>query len=339
MDSDFKNILIINFGQLGDVIMGLPAFDAVKKRFPGSKITIMVGKSGGDIIEIVGLADEKIVVDRVKLLRSNKFWSISQIFKILKDVRRRRFDLVIDLHSLYETNVLGFLSGAKHRLYANRENRSLDFLSNFRPRPPLEDKKKHLTEFYLEALKPLGIEDKELFVTFMPRAADLETVDRLLESHNVEGKQLVGINLGAGHPSRCWPLDKFAEVAGKLAEDENRRILVFFGPEEKDLLQEVEEKFPKNAIILNQLKLPQLAAAFTRLSVLIGNDTGPVHLGAVVGTSIVLILDKRAPTVFLPLAKKMTIINSDTVAEIAVPEVLQAARDFLDSENINAEDA
>ena len=226
---DFKNILIIDFGQLGDVIMSLPALDALRKKFPNAKITVMVGKAGASIVEIVGLADETIMVDRIKLLRSNKLWAISEIFKIVKDVRRRKFDFVIDLHSLYETNLLGFISGAKMRLYANRENRSLDFLSNFRPKPPVEDKKKHLTYFYLDALAPLGIENKEAFVTFAPRLADIESIDKLLQEHDVKDKTLIGINLGAGHPSRCWNIDKFAEVTKKLST-EKTQILVFLVP-------------------------------------------------------------------------------------------------------------
>ena len=59
-----QNILIIDFGQLGDVIMSLPALDALRKKFPNSKITVMVGKAGASIVEIVGLADAVIMVDR-----------------------------------------------------------------------------------------------------------------------------------------------------------------------------------------------------------------------------------------------------------------------------------
>ena len=82
-------------------------------------------------------------------------------------------------------------------------------------------------------------------------------------------------------------------------------------------------------------QLPQVAAAFSRLSVLIGNDTGPVHLGAVVGTPIVLISDIRAPAVFLPLTEKLSIMRSGTIEEITVEEVFQAAQEFLTAESIN----
>ncbi|MDQ3713209.1 MAG: glycosyltransferase family 9 protein, partial [Acidobacteriota bacterium] len=121
-----QNILIIDFGQIGDVILSLPTLKAVRERFPAAQITAMIGKSGAEIIEISGFVDERITVDRVKLRDGKKLESIKEVLKIVRDVRRRKFDFVIDLHSLYETNLLGYLSGAKHRLYINRENRSLD---------------------------------------------------------------------------------------------------------------------------------------------------------------------------------------------------------------------
>ncbi len=196
-----QNILIVNFGQIGDVILSLPALKAVRERFPAAKITAMIGKSGAEIVEVSGLADERIVVDRVKLRDGKKFESVREVLTLAKDVRRRRFDFVIDLHSLYETNLLGFFSGAKHRLYANRENRSLDFLGRFEPKPPREDKTKHLTEHYLSVLAPLNIENAVRFAELRPRSSDLRAVENLLKPHSSPARKLIGLFPGAGHAS------------------------------------------------------------------------------------------------------------------------------------------
>jgi len=238
---------------------------------------------------------------------------------------------VIDLHSLYETNLLGFLSGAKHRLYANRENRSLDFLANFSPRPPREDKKLHLTDYYLNVLKPLGIENPARFVEIQPRAEDLEKVENLLRA--CESVKLVGLFPGAGNPSRRWSLDKFAALADNLSQDKSLRTIVFLGPEEKDLRDEVEEKFPRETLIIDKLSLLEFVAALSKLSVLISNDTSAIHLGAIVGTPIVLVMDKRAPTTYLPLAEKVRLVNYDTIDEIKTDEVLRATREMSENKN------
>ena len=322
-----QNILIIDFGQIGDVILSLPALKAVREKFSAANITAMIGKSGAEIIEISRFVDERITVDRVKLRDGKKLESIREVLKIVKDVRRRKFDFVIDLHSLYETNLLGYLSGAKHRLYINRENRSLDFLANFQPKPPLENKRLHLTDQYLNVLKPLGIENAAHAVEIQPRAKDLQKVENLLQTAQL--KQLVGLFPGAGNASRRWSLKKFAEAAQSLSKDKNLQTIVFLGPEEENLRFEVEEKFPTETIILDKLSLLELVAALSKLSVLISNDTGAIHLGGVVGTAIVLVMDRRAPTTYLPLTEKIRVVNNDTIDKIGVAGVLQATLEFL----------
>jgi ADP-heptose:LPS heptosyltransferase len=324
-----QNILIINFGQIGDVVLSLPALKAIRAKFPAARITALIGKSSAEIVEISGFVDEKIAVDRVKLRDGEKVNSIKEISRIVRDVRRRRFDFVIDLHSLYETNFLGFLSGAKHRLYANRENRSLDFLANFSPQPPREDKKLHLTDHYLNVLKPLGIENAPRFVEIEPREKDLEKIESLLRSG--EFVKLVGLFPGAGNTSRRWSLEKFAETAGNFAPDENTQTVVFLGPEEKDLRGEIESKFPAETLVVDHLSLLEFIAALSKLSVLISNDTSAIHLGAIVGAPIVLVMDKRAPTTYLPLTEKIRLVNDDAIDRIKTDTVLRAAREILEN--------
>lgn len=319
------------------MILGLPALQAIRKRFPDAKLTAMIGKSGADIVGITDFADERIIVDRVALLRGNKLDSIGKILKIAADVRRRKFDFVIDIHSLYETNLLGFLSGAKHRLYANRENRSLDFLANFQPKPPREDKKKHLTKHYLSVLEPLEIKNAPEFVEIAPRPADLEKVNNLFPSCNSERNVFIGLFPGAGHPSRRWDLEKFAELARRLAENRKLQPIVFLGPEEKDLRSEIEEKFPVETLIFDKLTLPEFMAALSRLRVLVSNDTSAVHIGAIAGTSIVLVMDERAPTTYLPLTEKLRVVNNGKIDEIEVEEVFSAVQQFLKNESASNE--
>src|ERR671921_35897 len=157
MTFDPRNILVIDFGQLGDVVLSLPALHAIRAKFPRARITVAVGKPGKQVVEMSNAADETLVVDRVSLRDGSKPLSVWRIARLVKEVRARRFDFVIDLHSLSETNLLGFLSGAPQRLYARRPTRSLDYLSNFRPQPPVEDRAKHAIDRYLDVLRPLQV--------------------------------------------------------------------------------------------------------------------------------------------------------------------------------------
>lgn len=331
MSFDPRNILVIDFGQLGDVVLSLPALRAIREKFPKARITVAVGKPAAPLVELSGYADATIPVDRVALRDGPKPLSIMRIIRLVQEVRRKEFDFVIDLHSLSETNLLGFFSGASHRLFARRPGRSLDFLANFHTRPPVEDtrQERHAVDRYLDVLVPLGIRNASRVPRLRTRGEDDAKVEAMLKKVKADaGAPLVGLFPGAGHPSRRWPLAQFAEIANMLTRNDEVRIIVFAGPEEREMVSEVKSTFPRNTIVFDKLSIPQLASALARLSVLISNDTGPMHIAAAVGTSVVLLLDRRAPHSYLPVEGQHRVIQR-VITEITTEEVYGAARELL----------
>ncbi|MEO8433283.1 MAG: glycosyltransferase family 9 protein [Pyrinomonadaceae bacterium] len=326
-----RNILVIDFGQLGDVVMSLPALHAIRRRFSRARITVAVGKPGAEIIDLSRCADDTLVVDRVALRDGFKPLSVLRLLQLVRDVRGRRFDFVIDLHSLSETNLLGFLSGAPKRLYSRRPH-AWDFLANFSPRPPIEadHHTRHLVDRYLDVLQPLDIKEAPSAPRLGTRSVDDQAIEQILKKAKAEtGAPLVGLFPGAGHPSRCWPLERFAELADFLERNHGARVLVFAGPEERAWLPAMRDLFPKSVLILNRLTIAQLASAQARLAVFISNDTGPMHIAAAVGSPVVLLLDKRAPESYLPRARRQRVIYSSTIPDITVAEVYAATRELL----------
>ena len=331
MSFDPRNILVIDFGQLGDVVLSLPALRAIREKFPQARITVAVGKPGAPVVELSGYADATIPVDRVALRDGPKPWAIVRIVRLVQEVRRKEFDFVIDLHSLSETNLLGFFSGASHRLFARRPGRSLDFLANFHTRPPVEDTRheRHAVDRYLDVLAPLGIKNALRAPRLRTRAEDDAAVEGMLKKLKANaGAPLVGLFPGAGHPSRRWPLARFNELADMLRRNDEIRIIVFAGPEEREMVAQVKATFPRSTIVFDRLTIPQLASALARLSVLVSNDTGPMHIAAAVGTSVVLLLDSRAPHSYLPVEGQHRVIQR-TITDITTGEVYGTARELL----------
>ena len=332
---NFENILIINFGQLGDVVLSLPALQAVRGRFPRAKITVAIGKPCATIIDLANVADDKIVIDRVALRDGAKIKSVYQITKLVTEVRRRKFDFVIDLHSLPETNILAAVSGARKRLLSNRESRSLDFLGSFGFRPPRENKRIHQTDRYLDVLKPLGITGANRIARLHPRLEDSEFAAKLWRKNKLENDLVAGIFPGAGHISRRWSLANFAELSDFLRRNEKMRIAVFLGPEERELSAQIKKTFPEKTVVFDNLTLPQLLAALQQLSLFITNDTGPMHLAAAVGTSVVLLMSKDATQTYTPLIPNIKVVRSGLIDEITVDEAYQAAQELLRSARVS----
>lgn len=298
--------------------MGLPAMKAVRDRFQGSRISAVVGSATEEAVRLAQLFDEVIPVDRVRLLKGNKFASSIEILKFAAFIRRRRFDLVIDLHSLPETNLLGYFSGAKQRLFSRRESRSLDRLSNFDPPPPAEDKTIHLSRYYLDVLTPLGVQAEP---------------DPFQFDNNIERPDfpIVGLNPGAGHPSRKWPLEKFIKLMGFIAETKEASVEVFLGPEESSVAAQVDAALGARCSIVRGLSLAELARRFSRLSCLVGNDTGPMHIAAASGTPLILLLQNTAPERYLPLTNQLTIHRAENLGDIKTEDVFATVRDKLNA--------
>lgn len=330
MQFDPRNILVIDFGQLGDVVLSLPALRAIRERFSRARITVAVGKPGGEIVKLSGYANEVLEIDRVALRDGVKLVSIGRIIKFVGQVRKAKYDFVIDLHSLSETNLLGFLSGAPKRLYARRPGRSLDYLANFKPRPPREGKNAHAVDRYLDVIKPLGIENPPRMPVLKTAAAADVSIETILKKEKANsGTLLAGIFPGAGNASRLWPLEHFAEVADHLIRNERVRVIVFAGPEERALLPRMRPLFPQGTIFLDRLTIPQLISAQARLTVFISNDTGPVHIAAAVGTPVVVVMDCPKPHSFTPVGDQHRLIMGNQISQIPVQKVYQAAREVL----------
>jgi ADP-heptose:LPS heptosyltransferase len=332
MDFDPRNILVIDFGQLGDVVLSLPALRAIRQKFPQARITVAVGKPSAPIVELSSYSDATMAVDRVALRDGPRPLALLGIARFVKQVRRAKFDFVIDLHSLSETNLLGFLSGAPSRLYARRTGRSLDYLSNFRPRPPIEDNSasKHAVDRYLDVLIPLGIKDAPRVPRLRTRPEDDAAIEQMLKKEKAHQEtMLVGLFPGAGHPGRRWPMQRFAELADMLVRNDGVRVIAFAGPEERALVKEMRDALPRSTVFFDRLTIPQLASALVRLSAFVSNDTGPMHIATAVGTAVVALLDRPTPNSYIPLEERHRVIYSHRITEMTTDEVYSATRSLL----------
>ncbi len=325
-----QNILLINFGQIGDVVLSLPAMRSLRERFPDSRLTLLVGASAKQIVDMSGLADEIVAVDRVELRDSNPIWSIVEIAKLTIRLWKKSFDFVIDLHSLPETNILGFLVGRRKRLFANRGTRSLNFLSNFRPRPPGEIHNLHITEFYARSLEPLNVKGVKEPFRIKPAREDIEKVQGIFDSKGISGERLIGINFGAGASSRRSSIASFGDLATTLQNAENYRVVLYSGPEEASQRGKFNDYFPENVPILDNLTLKELAAAFSRTEAVIGNDSGPIHLAGAVGVPIIMIAGGNGNNIFVPPTEELRIVESADLQNVDVMKVLEAVRSLVD---------
>src|SRR5205085_7396151 len=114
-----------------------------------------------------------------------------------------------------------------------------------------------------------------------------------------------------------------------LIRNDRVRVVVFAGPEERALVPQMRGLFPGDTIFFERLTIPQLVSAQARLTLMISNDTGPVHVAAAVGTPVVVIMDCPEPHDFVPIGSQHRLILGDLITRISVREVYSAAHQVI----------
>jgi len=323
-------ILVIRFARMGDLLLLIPTLKALRNSLPQAKISVLVGHRCAPLLEMCSAVDEVISVDRIAMRDGSKLTALREIFRLAENVRKRRFDLVLDLHSFRETNLLTWYSRAPMRLGLKRTKAAfLPFCFNIDP--IIEDKTQHVCSVFLASLAALGLSAGQPDCLLDLSIPDLEFARLFFEQNLLApGTRLVGMYIGASSPGRRWPLEKFAELAKLLRRVTNINSILFWGPREQVVARQIEEFFPASrTLVAGSLPLRQMASLMSHCDLLISNDTGPMHLAPAVGVPTLGLFSLSLPEHYHPIGPSSRFIKKDSIDKIGVQEVHQMAAEML----------
>lgn len=304
--SNFK-ILIIKFSSLGDIILSTAALRAIREKFNDNyKISFLAGEASKDALLRCPYIDELIVVDF-----KNKDKGLNGLMDVASSLRRKNFDIVIDLQNNRKSHILSFLALSLNRCGYN--NKKLGFLLNhsIKDEKPAQDPVTH----QFRILKMLGIDLKENHLELWPSEEDERYIDELLNNEWLTANQrIVGINISASTrwATKNWPLENIAKLSEEL-DFKDMRVLIT-GTSADSAAAEKLIALAKNAKIINacaKTSVNQLACLIKRCAVFISSDSSPLHIAAAVGTPFVALFGPTDPLRHLPPAKKFIAINKE----------------------------
>jgi heptosyltransferase-1 len=274
----YRNILLIKPSSLGDIVHAMPTCAAIRRAYPKARLTWLVKRQWAGLVERID------GVDRVWPVESTLKGWLSEV----SSLRAERFDLVVDLQGLFRSAAIGWLSGSPLRVgFANGREGSPWFYSRRVPVPQLE---MHAVDRYLLVAKAVGaVESGAPEFRFRVPQTDYEEVDRLLSRSGVmPGTSWVALNVSARWPTKRWPAASFAEVADRLQQDGYGAVVMIGGPDERADVAAVSGMMNSPAVNLaGATTVGLLPALLSRASLLITNDSGPVHIAAAVGIPMV----------------------------------------------------
>jgi heptosyltransferase-1 len=270
-----ENFLIIRLSSLGDIIHTLPAFSALRRRFPRARITWAVEEKGKEILDLVSGLDEIAVIDRKKWRRS------------AKNIRRKD-QMALDFQGLVKSAFLAYLSRSRQRIGFHKKNLREPLASLFYTEKIdyVDESDVHVISKNLRLLRPLGIEGENCeFPLVFPDMLLSSLAAKLAEAGFPERKKLIIYNLGAAWETKRWFPEKWAELIEKTRFDDSFPLLLWGNREEKNLALAVHEK---TGVPLSPfLTIKEVMALIKKAVLLVSGDTFALQAACALSTPVV----------------------------------------------------
>ncbi|MBM3249394.1 MAG: lipopolysaccharide heptosyltransferase II [Candidatus Omnitrophica bacterium] len=333
-------LLVIKLSSLGDIILSTAAIRALREKYKsGYKITFLVGEESKEVLLRCPYIDELMVADLKERDRGLK-----ALFKIGTALRKKNFDIVIDLQNNRKSHILSFLAYAPSRY--GYDNKKFGFLLNHRipDEKPLMDPVEH----QFRILKMLGIGLANPHLELWPTEEECRFSDEMLSGEWLASNQkIVGINISASPRwmTKCWPRENLIRLCEELGR---RGIRIVLTGTQKDVTSaEYLTRQLKDIKLINacaKTTINQLACLIRRCNVYVSADSSPLHVAAAMDTPFVALFGPTDPRRHLPPVKDFTVIKKDLICspcykprcrdakcmgQITADEVLRAVEELL----------
>jgi len=282
-------ILILKPSSLGDVVQALPVLRLLKRWRPQAEIWWWIEKQYASLLETDPDLTGIFRFDR-RGWRMPHGWA--EWWTTLQQMRDRQFDWVIDLQSLARSGLFAWLSNGELLVGLDDGREGAPGFYDLRvPRPhPLA----HAVDWYLSVLGPLGVPTDQPFTWLPPRFAAQVSINR---RWNPEGKRWVALAPGARWSNKRWPIEHFTRLARQLiAQHPNAQLVVLGSAADAPLAAAITEAVPGRCLdITGQTTLLETVEWLRLVSVLVTNDTGPMHMAAALRTPVIALFGPTEP--------------------------------------------
>lgn len=285
-----QRILLTQLRRIGDVMMTTPSVAAVRQAHPQAHIAYLTEQPAHHIFRYSPHVDEVLVMPPKGTLAGQAGFAAG--------LRRRHFDVVVDFFGNPRSAVLTAATGAKRRI-------GFDFRARryaYTERVPLQGRRPYSADHKAALVERLGAQVTDLTPQVFLSATERDTVSKALGDMGVRPDELFVVLCPVSLRSyKTWAAEHFAHLADALVERYGAKVLLYHGPGEDaiaddvrlHMVQQALPDFPVNDLLV-------MAALFERAHIVVGNDGGPRHFAIAVGTPTLSVFGKDDPALWTP---------------------------------------
>lgn len=283
-----KKILIVHTAFIGDVVLATPLIEAVKDLYPESKVDFLAIPATADVLKNNPNLRDVIVYDK-----KEKDRGLRRSFQVAKQLRRGKYDLAIVPHRSLRSALIVAAAGIKKRIGFDRSAGAFLFTEK-----AVYHEKFHEVERNLSLLRLSNEEIKKYKPKIYPDKDDIANIEKYLRRVKIrpEGK-FVAIAPGSIWATKRWTEQGFVDVVKMLVEKySSLHVFLIGGKQDNQLCERIACKFDEHVHNTAGLfSLRQSAFLISRCSVLLSNDSGPMHLGVAAATKVIALFGPTVP--------------------------------------------
>ena len=275
---------------IGDIVLTTPVIRAVRERYPNAHIAYLGEKGGVSLLEHNPHLNEILPYDFTKP-------DIIEQPRMMFALRRRKFDVFIDLFSNPRSAFLAYASGAPIRIGKDVRGRG----NLYTHRIGDDGKPKTAVEFHYQYVRPIGVEPNRFRTEIFLTDAEIREAKIFLKWQDIDPERpIIGLHPGATWPAKMWQKESFADLIDLLNAKLGAQVVVTQGPNDKELISQISSLAVGKVTFLNPLPLRQLAAVISQFNVYVANDSGPMHIAVAVGTKTIGIFGPGEENIWFP---------------------------------------
>jgi ADP-heptose:LPS heptosyltransferase len=294
-------ILVIRLKGLGDIVHLLPSLALMRRRHPDLPLGFLCQAPFQHLIP------PALGLDLWALPAHAPFF---ETLRVVRQLRRRKYDRLYDLFGNPRTALVSLLSGIPFRAGFPYRGRRWAYHAHYAP----PDSNVHLTRLFGDFFAHFGISGEltQPAVHLPPGAID--RAEEFLRREMKAGPRLA-INPHATYPAKAWPMAYFAEIARRWHRETGHRVLVCSGPGEAAATRELLANLGSAVAFTHPtVDIPGFCAFLSQLDLLITADTGPMNLAWAVGTPVAALFGPTTRRAVAPPEENNLILYHPTLA-------------------------